>query len=286
MPQQESLTETADRLWAAYAENRDPAVREALIYQFKPLAHRITSRFLGRGVPEEDLEQVAMIGLILAVDRFDPRSGYRFATFATPTIIGEIKRHFRDHYWRTRVPRSISELYVRIAPAQAQLTVRLGRQPLLAELAEELRVTEEELVEAMAVDERNRMASFHREYADDDENPTDLEDVVGTHDAQLTHVDHRICLEQIITCLPRNQREVLRLRFLTGMSQRAVGQHLGISQMHVCRLEQRALAMLRRELISGQLTVDSLPSPSILFALTLRRRQGKARLRSLRGSTP
>src|SRR3954451_19809886 len=145
----------ADQLWADYARTRDPRTRAAIIHQFERLAYSIANRFARRGAENEDLCQVALLGLVKAVDRFDPKTRYRFSTFATPTIMGELRRYFRDHLWTLHVPRGLQELAQRLQPASRELSARLGRTPTPAELAAHMGIDEAEVQKALVLEEVN-----------------------------------------------------------------------------------------------------------------------------------
>lgn len=239
----------ADHLWSEFASTRDPRSRDALIHHYGRLAYALASRFRDRGVLVEDLSQVALLGLVKAVDRFDPTTGNQFSTFAVPTIMGEIRRHFRDHLWSVHVPRGLQELSQQVNRANEKMAAELGRCPTFSELAARLRVSEERVVEAMSLEELNQPMSLHGQSRQVD--PADtcaLEESIGFDDPRLQEVELGMVVDQALALLPVVSREVLRLRFMGALSQRAVGRRLGISQMQVCRLEKRALSELRHEL--------------------------------------
>jgi len=247
MTQQELDRSTADRLWASYARNQDPRTREALIHQFERLAYSIANRFGQRGTESEDRCQVARMGLVKAVDRFDPSTNYRFSTFATPTILGEIKRYFRDHSRAMHVPRSVQELVVQVERATREMTRQLGRGPTSAELAARLGVAEERVVEALALEEVSHPLSLDGEVqsSNEGEGAATLEHCLGTEDPGLERVESQVCVRQLLCHLDERHQQIVKLRYLAGLSQREVARQLGLSQMQVSRLERRALTELR-----------------------------------------
>lgn len=236
----------ADRLWADYARRRDPRTREAIVCQFERLAYSIANRFRGKGIEDDDIYQVARIGLVKAVDRFDPATRHRFTSFAKPTIAGELKRYFRDHLWSVHVPRSIQELALQVARSTREMTEQQGRPPRVAELAERLNTSEECIQEVLA------LPNAHQPIRIDCEPETGngrgaLERFLGRDDDAMTAVLEREGVRQAMRRLAEPLCEVLQLRYLGGLTQRQVAARLGLSQMTVCRMEQRALALLRSQ---------------------------------------
>jgi len=243
-------TYVADRLWADYARTQDPRTREAIVHQFERLAYSIANKFARRGVDHEDLVQVALVGLVKAVDRFDPSTNFRFSTFATPTILGEIKRYFRDHSWTLHVPRSTQELAVRVERASRELSERLQRTPTTGELAAHLETKEEAVIEAMNLAEVNHTLSLDREMMlSDGDRPTVLESCLGREDKELKDTDYRLGLRQALHHLSGQLQEIVELRYFGELSQREVARRLGLSQMQVSRLERRALEQLRTHIV-------------------------------------
>ena len=239
----------ADQLWTEYAHTHDPRTRETIIHLFERLAYGIANRFSRRGVADEDLAQVAMLGLVEAVDRFDPTTHYCFSTFAIPTILGAIRHHFRDHYWSVHVPRGVQELAQHLKRMELVMFAELGRSPTFGELSVRLQVSEESLVEAAGLEEFNHLVSLDGRFQTADPAAAGpLTEVLGGEDPDLLGVELSIALDQALGHLPPTLREVLRLRYLGELSQRAVGRRLGLSQMQVSRLEKQALSELRREL--------------------------------------
>ena len=187
--------------------------------------------------------QVASLGLIKAIDRFDPAKGTRFSSFAVPTILGELKRHFRDRGWALHVPRTIQDRTLRLTRATERLGTTLGRAPTAAELADALDLTLEEVIEAEAAASAYRTDSLD---APGDEDGAPLVDLIGADDEQFALVDERTTLAVSWRGLPRTQRQVLRLRFVEDLTQREIGERIGYSQMHVSRLLREAIANLQR----------------------------------------
>jgi RNA polymerase sigma-B factor len=229
-------------LQCQYFETRDPDLRNQLVRAHSDLAYRLAGRFARRGEPPDDLAQVAFVGLILAVDRFDPRTGMAFAPFAIPTILGELKRHFRDRAWSMRVPRRLQEIYLEAKTAIDALTQELGRSPTYAEIAERVGVDEVHLVEALEAG-RNFYALSLDIPAPDDKRKTDV--APGTVDPGLVSLENRRFLLALADGLPDRTRHVLELRFSKGMTQSEIARQIGVSQMHVSRILAKALTYMR-----------------------------------------
>ncbi|MFD4376110.1 RNA polymerase sigma factor SigF [Streptomyces sp. NPDC058486] len=225
-------------------------VRNTLVELNLALVRFAAARFGTRSEPMEDIVQVGTIGLIKAIDRFELARGVEFPTFAMPTIIGEIKRFFRDTSWSVHVPRRLQELRLDLARAGDALSQRLDRSPTVAELAAELGRTEDEIVEGMAASNAYTAASLDAQTEDDDhgQSETALADRLGYEDHGLTGIEYVASLKPMIASLPERERLILSLRFVTGLTQSEIGAELGISQMHVSRLLSRTLARLRRGL--------------------------------------
>lgn len=231
-----------------YQQRRDRRVRNDLIESHQALAAHIARRFANRGEPLDDLRQVASVGLLKAVERFDPGRGLEFSTFATATIEGELKRHFRDRTWSIRPPRGRQELHLRLGGAINELSQELGRTPRVPEVAAHLNVTEDEVLEAMEAGGAYRPSSLDAPRAGADS--ASLESRVGKEDEGFELAEHRVLLEELLAGLPEREHEILRLRFFDGMSQTEIAERIGVSQMHVSRLLTRMLAKLRAELES------------------------------------
>ena len=226
------------------AESRDPALRNELVTAHLGLAEYLARRFDNRGEHVDDLVQVASVGLVKAVDRFDPGRGLEFATYATPTIVGELKRHFRDKGWAVRVPRRIQELHLRLAPAVAALGQQLGRSPTIAEIARHAGASEEEVLEAIEAGNAYRTTSLDAPVRGDDPGQS-LGDRLGGDDERLADTEDWMTLSPLVAELPPRERAILHLRFFQGKTQSEIAERMGISQMHVSRLLARSLAKLR-----------------------------------------
>jgi RNA polymerase sigma-B factor len=218
--------------------------RGELVELHLPLVEHCARRFLNRGEPLDDLVQVGTIGLIKAVDRFDTERGVGFATYAMPTILGEIKRHFRDKGWVIRVPRRLQELRMSIASATSDLSQRLGRAPTPAEVADRLGVTVEDVLDGLESSHAYSTLSLDAGNGHDDGIGSMLE-LLGAADEALDHVEIRESIRPLIERLPPRERQILILRFYRQMTQAQIAQEVGLSQMHVSRLLARTLAELR-----------------------------------------
>ena len=232
--------------FATFARTGDQRLRDELIEAHLRLAEHLARRFSNRGVPVDDLIQVASLGLVKAVERFDPERGLEFSTFATPTIVGELKRHFRDKGWAVRVPRRVQELHVEINSLVGELTQRLGRSPTIAEIAERAGTSEEEILEAMEAGQAYRSASIDAPGVDSDEGSPGLSEQLGQPDSGLLDAENRLLLADLIKTLPKREQLMLHLRFFEGMTQSQIADRLGISQMHVSRLLAKSLNLLRQ----------------------------------------
>ena len=225
-----------------YRITGDAAIRDELIEAHLRLAVHLARRFDNRGVPFDDLVQVASVGLVKAVERFEPERGLEFSTFATPTIIGELKRHFRDKGWSVRVPRRIQELHVRLNGLVTELTQRLGRSPSIPELADAARASEEEVLEALEASQAYRSTSLDQST---DGIQGTLADVLGTEDVGPGHVDNRLVVERLLAALPPREQLMVRLRFFDELTQSEIADRMGISQMHVSRLLRKSFDLMR-----------------------------------------
>ncbi|WP_240746799.1 SigB/SigF/SigG family RNA polymerase sigma factor [Cryptosporangium phraense] len=221
--------------------------RDELVRRHLPLAHYLVRRFAGRGEPMDDLVQVATIGLIKAVDRFDLERGVEFSTYATPTVVGEVKRHFRDRGWAIRVPRRMQEHTLAVSRATGDLFGRLSRSPTIAELAGYTQLTEEEVLEAIGSAHAYTTVSLDVELADDAPGGA-AHPAAGDAQAALENVEHRASLRPLLSRLTSRERQILALRFFANMTQSEIAAEIGVSQMHVSRLLSRTLAHLREGL--------------------------------------
>ena len=233
----------------ALLDEQDPArsaVRDELVTMHLPLVHHLARRFRDRGEPHDDLLQVGTIGLIKAVDRFDPQRGVEFSTYATPTILGEIKRHFRDKGWSVRVPRRLQELRMAITRATAELSQDLGRSPTVKEVATHLRLGEEEVLEGLEAAQSYSALSLDGGGGGDEDSETPaLVDTLGVDDEALAHVEYRETLRPLLAALPDRERQIVLLRFFHNKTQSQIAAEVGVSQMHVSRLLVKALGTLR-----------------------------------------
>ena len=222
-------------------------LRERAIEAWLPLAHHLAHRYSGRGEPADDLKQTAAIGLIKAIDKFDPTRGVDFAGYAIPTIIGELKRHFRDRTWDIRVPRRLQELRLTISEANSCLLQTLGRSPTVADIAAHLKVTEEEVREGLEGARAYNAVSLSAP-SGDGERATELGDMLGGVDAGFELADLRTTLGPALADLDEREQKILTLRFYGNLTQSQIAERIGVSQMHVSRLLSRALAKLRGQL--------------------------------------
>ena len=247
---------TRERSLALFSEMLDPttpeerrtACRDDLVRLHLPLVDHCARRFANRGEPLDDLVQVGTIGLIKSVDRFDTDRGVEFSTYATPTIIGEIKRYFRDKGWAIRVPRRLQELRMSISSITGELSQQLGRSPTPREIAERLEVTVEEVLEG--IESSNAYSTLSLDAGDngDEGSGASMLDTLGMDDEQLAHVEIRESIKPLIEQLPPREKKILLLRFFRGMTQSQIAEEIGVSQMHVSRLLNRTLEQLRTSL--------------------------------------
>nr|WSX49852.1 RNA polymerase sigma factor SigF [Streptomyces sp. NBC_00974] len=222
-------------------------LRNRLVRMHLPLVEHLARRFRNRGEPLDDLTQVATIGLIKSVDRFDPDRGVEFSTYATPTVVGEIKRHFRDKGWAVRVPRRLQELRLSLTTATAELSQQHGRSPTVHELAERLGISEEEVLEGL--ESANAYSTLSLDVPDTDDESPAVADTLGSEDEALEGVEYRESLKPLLEGLPPREKRILLLRFFGNMTQSQIALEVGISQMHVSRLLARTLAQLREKLL-------------------------------------
>ncbi len=228
---------------------RRSQARDALVEQHLPLVEHLARRFRNRGEPYDDLVQVATIGLIKSVDRFDLERGVEFSTYATPTIVGEIKRHFRDKGWAVRVPRRLQELRLSLAAATSELSQRNGRAPTVHELANHLKISDEEVLEGMESANAYSTLSLDAGDSGSGDEPMPVSETLGVEDEGLEGVEYRESLKPMLEQLPAREKKILMLRFFKNMTQSEIAAEIGISQMHVSRLLARTLAQLREGLL-------------------------------------
>ena len=229
------------------ATTGDERARELVLEQHLPLVRSLAIKYAGRGEPLEDLVQVGSLGLVLALGRFDPERGVPFRSFAIPTIVGEIRRHFRDRAWALHVPRRLKELSLRLTKAREQLTAELGRPPSIGELARSLEVEEDEVVEALEIGNAYSASSLSEpqfDEVDDDSYRGALADV----DPGFVAVEETVVVETGLAALDERSRRIVELRFYDGRTQSEIAAELGISQMHVSRLLRQSLELMRGRL--------------------------------------
>lgn len=228
---------------------RKSQCRDELVSLHLPLVDHCARRFLNRGEPYDDLVQVGTIGLIKSVDRFDVERGVEFSTYATPTIIGEIKRHFRDKGWAIRVPRRLQELRLAINGVTGELSQQLGRSPTPAELAERLDCSVEEVLEG--IESANAYSTLSLDAGASEDGPGPLTETLGEYDASLEHIEVRESIKPLLEALPAREKKILLLRFFRGMTQSQIAAEIGVSQMHVSRLLNRTLEQLRESITAA-----------------------------------
>lgn len=234
----------AEERFFVFARTRQPALRDELVGEYLPFAYGLAHRYARRGEPVEDLEQVAALALVKALDRFDPDRGVKFTTFAAPTIIGELKRHFRDKGWAVQVPRRLQELYLELGKTAARLSQELGRSPTVSELAAVVGATEENVLEAMELGQTAYQGTSLDQPASDDETATIGERLTADSNT-VEEASTRTSLRNLLGCLPDRERTILYLRFFEDMTQSDIAEQVGLSQMHVSRLIRQSLDELR-----------------------------------------
>ena len=229
-----------------YHEGGDTNAREELIERHLPLVRSLARRYAGRGEALEDIEQVGAIGLIKAIDRFELSRDVSLATYATPNVVGEIKRHFRDKGWAVRVPRALQELNASMSGAIERLTVKLSRSPSIGEIAADLETTPEQVLEALEVGSAYSTVSLSSGPSGEEE--LDPMETIGSEDEEFERSEQRAALAPALERLPSREREILRMRFEEGLPQTQIAQRVGLSQMHVSRLIRKSLSVMREEL--------------------------------------
>jgi RNA polymerase sigma-B factor len=235
-----------------YHEDGDLQAREQLIEQYMSLVRSLARRYSYRGEQLEDLVQIGAIGLIKAIDRFDLDRGVELTTYATPNIIGEIKRHFRDKGWAVRVPRGLQELNVQLSRLVEQLTVQLGRSPTIPELAKAAGVEEEQVLEALESGRAYTSLSLSVGGGGGDDDDLDPLESLGTEEHQYEVSEDRAVLAPGFKALDERERKILQLRFFDGLTQSQIAQQVGISQMHVSRLIRRSLEKIRETIAEDE----------------------------------
>jgi RNA polymerase sigma-B factor len=248
----ESKLQKDDELWRRFAESRDPAIREELVRRNMPFAKRLALRYRGASESFDDLLQVANLGLLNAVDRFDPERGIPFTAFASPTILGELKRHFRDRVWTVRVPRGLHDRMAEVDKAITELTKRLQRSPTVGEIAARLELEQTDVLEVMEANHNRRPLSLDRPAGPEDSEESAPTEWIGEEDSGFELVEGRIALDAALPHLDERERLVLRLRFAEDMTQAQIAEQIGHSQMHVSRILRRALARIREQIRDQQ----------------------------------
>jgi RNA polymerase sigma-B factor len=249
-PAQPTRSPETDRdLLKRYHVGGDTGAREQLVQRHLPLVRSLARRYAGRGESLEDIEQVGAIGLLKAIDRYDLEREVSLTTYATPNVVGEIKRHFRDKGWAIRVPRGLQELNAKMSGTIERLTIKLERSPTIAEIAAELETTPEQVLEAMEAGSAYSTVSLSSGPSgggdDDDFDPMES---IGSEDEEYERTEQRASLEPALEALPDREREILRMRFEEGLTQTQIAEKIGISQMHVSRLIRKSLARMRDHL--------------------------------------
>ena len=237
--------ERTHELFHLYKEKGDEEARDQLIVSHLNLVRFLASKFKNRGEPLDDLVQVGTIGLIKAIDRFDPERGLEFTTYATPTILGEIKRHFRDKGWSIRVPRRLQELSAKVNQATDELTVELQRSPSVEEIAAKLGVGAEEILEAMESSGAYTSVSLEAGGSSEDDESPALIDRLGSVDEDLDASDDRMVIDDAIRDFSPREQEIVRMRFIDGLTQVEIAKRLGVSQVQVSRLLRRTLRKIQ-----------------------------------------
>jgi RNA polymerase sigma-B factor len=244
---EERLARDAE-LWRRFARDRDPATREELVRRYMPFAKRLALRYRGASESFDDLLQVADLGLLGAIDRFDPERGIPFTAFASPTILGELKRHFRDRVWTVRVPRGLHDRMADVEKAIGELTRELQRSPSVGEIAERLGLEQTDVLEAMEANHNRRPLSLDRPAGGDDSEESPASEWIGSEDGGYELVEGRIALDAALPYLDERERLVLRLRFVEDMTQSQIAERIGHSQMHVSRILRHALNRIREQI--------------------------------------
>jgi RNA polymerase sigma-B factor len=246
-----SLVDEVNDRFVEYRRTGSRRLRDDLVEEHVGLAEYLARRFADRGESFDDLRQVALVGLLKAVERFEPDRGLRFSTFATPTIVGELKRHFRDRGWAVRVPRRVQELHLQLVRIVGGLSQELGRSPTPEEIARRTGTRVEDVLEAMEAGGVYRLASLDAALANEERSSLDLSARLGEDDAEFDGVERREELSALLSLLPARERRIVFLRFFEGLTQSEIATEIGISQMHVSRLLTKSLETLRAEALAA-----------------------------------
>jgi RNA polymerase sigma-B factor len=231
-------------LFVRWRKQQDRRARDQLIERFLPLARKLAHRYRGAHEPYEDLLQVASLGLVKAVDRFEPDRGTAFSSFAVPTILGELKRYFRDLGWSVHVPRGAQERALKVEEAEQKLTTQRGRPPTVPELAEYLELSIEEVLDGLETAGAHHAVSLDAPHSDEDGESTTLAASFGTCDERYELIEDGLTISTVARQLPRGEREVLELRFVEDMTQTQIAERIGVSQMQVSRILRHALSRM------------------------------------------
>jgi RNA polymerase sigma-B factor len=240
---------STDELLRRYRDSQDSGLLEEIVRRFEPLAHSVARRYGARGEPLEDLTQVAMVGLLKAISRFDPDRGFAFTSYATPTMLGELKRYFRDSGWAVHVPRGVKERALELASATEELSSRLGRSPSLSELAEALEATEEQTLEAIEAYHARHATPLEHGSDEDEPGAPQLANVLGAEDERLEQAEYMTMIAKGVETLSESDRTILFLRFGRDLTQSEIASRIGTSQMQVSRLLRAAIEKIRK--VSG-----------------------------------
>lgn len=249
-------------LWVRFVKDRDPAIREELVRRYLPFAKNLALRYRGASESFDDLLQVASLGLVNAIDRFDPDRGAPFTAFASPTILGELKRHFRDRVWTVRVPRGLHDRMAEVEKAISELTVSLQRSPSVPEIAERLEVDPTDVLEVLEANHNRRPLSLDRPVGGEDSEESPAAEWVGDEDAGYELVEDKLALEGALPHLDERERLVLQLRFVEDLTQSQIADRIGHSQMHVSRILRRTLERIRAEVAEQSAAAKSETEPS------------------------
>jgi RNA polymerase sigma-B factor len=251
-PQEQLVGER--RLLERYAKEPSPTVLEELVDRFMPLARRLAARYAGGAEPFDDLVQVASVGLVKAIDRFDPERGTAFSTFAVPTILGELKRHFRDRGWSVHVPRDVQERILKVEKAMAELPAKLGHTPTVQEIGQRIEASDEEVLEAMHASQGHHAVSLDATSSmGDSDEPAPLRDRIGSEDLSFDTVEYGEAIGPVLREISERDRRVLHLRFVEDLTQSEIAERVGVSQMHVSRILRATIEKLRQRIPEEEL---------------------------------
>jgi RNA polymerase sigma-B factor len=249
-------------LWARYVKDHDPVIREELVRRYLPFAKNLALRYRGASESFDDLLQVASLGLVNAIDRFDPERGAPFTAFASPTILGELKRHFRDRVWTVRVPRGLHDRMAEVEKAISALTVELQRSPSVSEIAGRLDLDPTDVLEVLEANHNRRPLSLDRPVGGEDSEESPAAEWVGDEDSGYELVEDKLALEGALPQLDERERLVLQLRFVEDLTQSQIAERIGHSQMHVSRILRRTLERIRAEVAQQSDASDEAPGSS------------------------